>query len=67
MSIISDKSSKCEEADTKLVALIGNASIQQGNMVMVRLPSGGINIPVPLWIMLLKKQNIIDVIFFCLM
>ena len=66
MSIISDKSSKCEEADTKLVALIGNASIQQGNMVMVRLPSGGISIPVSLWIMFLKKKAI-DVIFFFLM
>ena len=66
MSIISDKSSKCEEADAKLVALIENASIQQGNMVMVRLPSGGINIPVSLWIMFLKKKAI-DVIFFCLM
>ena len=28
MSIIPDKSSEHEEADTKLVALIGNASIQ---------------------------------------
>ena len=44
MSIIPDKSSDHEEADTKLVALIGNASIQQGNKVMVRSPSGDIDI-----------------------
>ena len=32
MSIIPDKSSDHEKADTKVVALIGNASIQQGTI-----------------------------------
>ena len=79
MSIIPDKFIDNEEAHTKLVVLIGNASIQQGHMVMVRSPSGDIDIPV---LFLLhqfenttilidngvgKNRKIIDVIFFFLM
>ena len=44
MCIIPDKSSNHEEADIKLAALIGNASIKQGNTVMVRSSSGDIDI-----------------------
>ena len=44
MSIIPDKSSDYEEPDTKPVALIGNASIQQGNTVLIISPSWDINI-----------------------
>ena len=44
MSIIPNKSSDHEETDTKLVAFIGNASIQPGNTVMVRSPHGDIGI-----------------------
>ena len=44
VTIESDKSSDHIEADTKLVALIANASIQPGKTVMVRSPSGDIDI-----------------------
>ena len=44
MSIIPNKSSDHEETDTKVVAFIGNASIQPGNTVMVRSPHGDIGI-----------------------
>ena len=44
MSIIPDKSSDHEEADAKLVAFIGSASMQPGNTVMVGSPLGDIDI-----------------------
>lgn len=44
MTIKPDKSSDHGETDTKLVALIGNASVQPRNTVMVRSASRDINI-----------------------
>ena len=44
MSIIPDKSSDHDKADAKLVTLIGNASIHQGNTFMLRSPSRDIDI-----------------------
>ena len=41
---ITEKSSDHEEADTKLVALVGAANIEHGKTVMIRSPSGDIDI-----------------------
>ena len=42
--IVSEKSSDHEEADTKLVALVGAANIENCKTVMIRSPSGDIDI-----------------------
>ena len=60
MFIIPDKSSDHEETDTKLVALIRKASIQQEKTVMVRLPSRDIDI------LVLPSRDIGILVFFLL-
>ena len=42
--VVTEKSSDHEEADTKLVPLIGAANIENGKAVMIRSPSGDIDI-----------------------
>ena len=42
--VVTEKSSDHEEADTKLVPLIGAANIENGKTVMIRSPSGDIDI-----------------------
>ena len=42
--IVTEKQSDHEEADTKLVALVGAANIEKGKKVMIRSPSGDIDI-----------------------
>ena len=42
--VVTEKSSDHEEADTKLVAFVGAANIENDKTVMIRSPSGDIDI-----------------------
>ena len=42
--MVTEKSSDHEEADTKFAALVGAANIENGKTVMIRSPSGDIDI-----------------------